>query len=63
MTAQGLSKLHVLPPNQTERAKYYHENLRSFPSYGFVQVRCSDIELAIYGPTWQMRGDWTLKTF
>jgi hypothetical protein len=70
ITASGLSKLDVLPPNQTVRAKDYHENLLPpFPSYGFVQVRCSDTgsvtELAIYGPTWQMRGDWALeiKTF
>jgi hypothetical protein len=53
MTASGLSKLHVLPPNQTVRAKYYHANiLPPFPSYGFVHVRYGDsgsvTELAIY---------------
>ena len=29
MTATGLSKLHVLPPNQTVTAKYYQENILS----------------------------------
>jgi hypothetical protein len=29
MAALGVSELHVLPPNQTERAKYNQENILS----------------------------------
>ncbi len=29
MPASGVSELHVLPPNQTERAKYNQENIQS----------------------------------
>jgi hypothetical protein len=29
MAASGVSELHVLPPNQTERAKYNQENILS----------------------------------
>jgi len=29
MTASGVSKLHVLPPNQTVRAKYIQESILS----------------------------------
>jgi hypothetical protein len=35
VTASGVSKLHVLPPNQTVRAKYNHESILSLflPDY------------------------------
>jgi hypothetical protein len=29
MAASGVSELHVLPPNQTERARYNQENILS----------------------------------